>query len=52
MAWLIIREFKKTTTATSCRTPRNSGVNEHNDETARAKYNLVGFFAVFCKTTT
>ena len=30
----------------------NNGVNEQNNETARAKYNLVGFSAVFCKTTT
>ena len=39
---LFIREFKKTTTATSCRTSPNNTVNEQNSETARAKYNLVG----------
>ena len=41
-------EFKKTTTVTSCRTPPNNSVNEQNKE--RAKYNLVGFSAVLCKT--
>ena len=43
-----IREFKKTTTATSCRTPPN----KQNNKTTRAKYNLVGFSALLCKTTT
>ena len=47
----LYREFKKTTTAKSCRTPPNNGVNEQNNETARAKYNLVGFSAVLCKIT-
>ena len=46
------REFKKTLTTTSCRTPPNNSVNEQNNETARAKYSLAGFFAVLCKTTT
>ena len=39
------REFKKTTTATSCGTPQNNGVNEQNNETARAKYKLFVFSA-------
>ena len=33
----VSREFKKTTTATSCRTPPN---NSFNEQPARAKYNL------------
>ena len=45
-------EFEKTTTVTSCRTLLNNSANEQNNETARAKYNLVGFSAVLCKTTT
>ena len=45
------REFKKTTTATSCRTPPNNSVNEKKND-AHAKYNLVGFSTVLCKTTT
>ena len=44
------REFKKTTTATSCGMLENNGVNEKN-KTALAKYNLVGFSAVLCKIT-
>ena len=44
------RAFKKTTTATSCRTSPNNTVNEQNNETAREKYNLVSFSAVLCKT--
>ena len=48
----IIRELKKITTATSCKTPLNNSVNEQNNETARAKYNLVGFSAVLYKTAT
>ena len=46
------KEHKKTATATLCRSPTNNSVNEQNNETARAKYNLVGFSAVLCKTTT
>ena len=46
------REFKKTTTITSCRTPPNNGVNEQNNEPVRAKYNLVDFSAVLYKTKT
>ena len=38
--------FKKTTTTTSCRTAPNNSVYEQDNETARAKYNLVGFSAV------
>ena len=45
-------EFKKTLTASSCGTLPSNNVNEQNNETARAKYNLVGFSAVLCKTTT
>ena len=36
-----MRELKNTTVATSCRTPPNNSVNEQNNETARAKYNLL-----------
>ena len=45
-------KFKKTTTEKSFRTPPSNSVNEQNNETARAKYNLVGFTAVLCKTPT
>ena len=48
----IMKLFKKTTTATSCRTPPNNSVNEQNNKTARIKYNLVGLSAVLCKTAT
>ena len=37
------RELKKTTTTASCTTPPNNSVNDQNNETARAKYNLVSF---------
>ena len=48
----LIRGFKKTTTVTSRGTLQNNGVNEQNYETARAKYNLLGFSALLCKITT
>ena len=38
--------------ATSYGTLQNNGINEQNNETVRAKYNLVGFSAVHCKITT
>ena len=38
--------------ATSYKTPPNNSVNVQNNETARAKYNLVSFSAILCKTTT
>ena len=41
-----IWELKKTTKATSCRTPPNNGVNEQNNETACAKYNLVSVLKI------
>ena len=43
---------RRTTTETPCRTALNNGVNKGHNDTARAKYSPVSFFAVHCKTTT
>ena len=46
-----IRELQQTTAGPSCRTAPNNSINEAHNDTARAKCNLVSFFAIHCKTT-
>ena len=45
----IIRELKKTTTATATKTSPNKRINEQNNSSARAFEVLVHFLAVLCK---